>query len=1179
MSSRTKSRWIQLHPIDLFWTLLIMATLFAAFHLQEAWKLFSTSAGIDSPRAQRACQRTEEFFHQLEYQTYDYRYQIKNWLNPAPVSPDLMLLAIDDSAIERHGRWPWPRSFWVEIVTQLQALGAKAIYFDVDFPDASEPILVKTSSGKTLPELIKEEGKRLQGVLDPGGKTAKDIQAILASADIQALGQALAFLQEFGLDVFGKIDLALKETMQIADEELARALDAARHAGCATFGNCIFTALPKTEEQLKRHHVTATLVRAFRDREKDPIDAEVTRLLTKAELDVLEQKVELLRIQAVNYNIPQLQLVGRTGFPEKTVEEEYVRSRELIMRLTIRKVLDEIPQGAEASESDILDAVAKALNQKSVDDIRGSALQVLDQERSAWYFSHKSEIQVPGLERLKISANPSVSPPILTIGKSFEGMGSATAHYDSDGSIRRLPILWRYEGRSYPHVMLRLAAHTLGVDLESGIEVTPLGDARLHAKGHDLPIPIDDHGRAIMVWSGDFENDRIPKLNIGALLQYARSLRARELRLDQEGRTASTRGSVDQGGLSSIKELKLERTRLIGWIEEHPGEGPVSREAMLGTTAPAGAEMKPPQEWVAQVDQKIVAAEEEFEDHLRIHKYMLEQGLAKILLRLDPKMGDDVGHFVKRAADFRQAKGDEAKALAHELALLSAKIIPALEKFVDDATPEMLAGNADLQKAKTYLVEKYRPIRDQYNIIVAQPEELRTRLKAQIEGKVCMIGMVASGSTDFAPVPLQNYYPKVGALANLYNSIVTGNFISTPEQAWGRFLELPHPALYNLILWVLMAFIAVSFLPHMKIKKGGVAIVGLILLYMAVATLLLTYANTWIDFVGPTLTMLAAFVVNTIRRYLSEERLKLIYRKSFETLVDPKIVEVVLENQDILRKLGGANYEVTAFFSDVEGFTTISELLSPEELAQMLVDYLTPMTDIIVRDYQGTRDKYIGDAIVAFWGAPLPERDHATKGCLAALRQVEQLEQLKTKWEKEGKDWYVALRNTGKDINFRIGLNTGTVKVGVFGAENASNYTMIGDAVNLASRLEGANKEYGTRIMITEATYLKARDAIEVRELDRLRVKGKLEPVTIFEVLAPKGKLSENKVKVVEAFHNGLKLYRERRWEEAKAVFDSALAIDPEDGPCGVYRERVNDTEAAKHLGADWDGVYVMTTK
>jgi adenylate cyclase len=266
-------------------------------------------------------------------------------------------------------------------------------------------------------------------------------------------------------------------------------------------------------------------------------------------------------------------------------------------------------------------------------------------------------------------------------------------------------------------------------------------------------------------------------------------------------------------------------------------------------------------------------------------------------------------------------------------------------------------------------------------------------------------------------------------------------------------------------------------------------------------------------------------------------------------------------------KLGGEKKELTVFFSDVAGFTTISEKLDPEDLVFLLNEYLSSMTDIILR-HRGNVNKYLGDGIMAIFGAPRGEPTHASLACFAALENQAALARLRKEWTARGYPEIVA----------RIGINSGPLVVGNMGSQARMEYTVMGDSVNLASRLEGANKFYDTLILLGPRTYELAQPDIEAREVDMLRVKGKLEPVVVYELLARTGELPAEKRHVVDAYLEGLARYKQREFAMAKKRFEAALALDPSDGPSKVYLHRAQEYLATPPP-PDWDGVYVLQSK
>jgi adenylate cyclase len=277
------------------------------------------------------------------------------------------------------------------------------------------------------------------------------------------------------------------------------------------------------------------------------------------------------------------------------------------------------------------------------------------------------------------------------------------------------------------------------------------------------------------------------------------------------------------------------------------------------------------------------------------------------------------------------------------------------------------------------------------------------------------------------------------------------------------------------------------------------------------------------------------------------------------------VVEQVSKNPDQL-KLGGEEKELTVLFSDIRGFSSISEGLSAGELVRLLNQYFAAMTELVFRD-GGMLDKYLGDGIMAVYGAPLAFPNHAYQACNTALRMLSRLEMLQTNWRAAGLP----------RIDIGIGINSGRMVVGNMGSEDYLEYTVIGDEVNLASRLEGANKEYATHIIISESTWEHVKDRIATRELDIIQVKGKKRPTRIFEVL---GFLPLDGVELQKAqqFEAGVHAYRERRWRDAIDSFHRSLALAPGDHPSQLYIRRCEEFLASPPP-ADWDGVYRMKTK
>jgi adenylate cyclase len=426
----------------------------------------------------------------------------------------------------------------------------------------------------------------------------------------------------------------------------------------------------------------------------------------------------------------------------------------------------------------------------------------------------------------------------------------------------------------------------------------------------------------------------------------------------------------------------------------------------------------------------------------------------------------------------------------------------------------------------------------------------------EMRGRIAIVGTTAAGTWDQRVTPFDETAPGVITHATFVENVLAGQ----PLQRTSAVLA------GELLLLVAVAFGLGRVFARGSSRTSVAALVLGIAGWTALAALGLRQ-HLLVALGLPVAQMLAMSGVSTTWRFVHEEREKRRARETFSRFLAPSVVEEVLAQEGTLR-LGGDKRELTVLFSDIRGFTSISERLDPRLLLELLNEYLTPMTDIIVSGHEGTLDKYIGDAIMAFWGAPKPQPDHALRACRAALAMVERLDRLRPRWRERGLP----------DIDVGVGINTGPMSVGFVGSQDRFyNYTVLGDAVNLASRLEGANRQYGTRILLGDETRARAGDLVITRPLDRVRVKGKREPVTIHELLglAPSGPGSAG---FLEQFGRGLRAYQAQRWEEAVAHFHEADRLRGGDGPSQVYLARCEAMRAAPP-GPEWDGVFEMKTK
>jgi adenylate cyclase len=347
--------------------------------------------------------------------------------------------------------------------------------------------------------------------------------------------------------------------------------------------------------------------------------------------------------------------------------------------------------------------------------------------------------------------------------------------------------------------------------------------------------------------------------------------------------------------------------------------------------------------------------------------------------------------------------------------------------------------------------------------------------------------------------------------------------------------------------------------------RAVLAAAGLLVAY-GVAGAVLFDAGLVLDLVLPPAALVVACAAVLVHRVLFGEAEQRMVRDAMARYLSPAVSRWVLEDPDRLR-LGGELREMTVLFSDLRGFTTLAHTLPPETLVPLLNLYRTAMTDLVLR-HDGVLAQYAGDAIEAFWNAPMAQPDHARRACATALDMLARVAELRHDFARRG--WL--------DLDLGIGINTGRMVVGNMGSRNHLAYTAVGDAVNVAARLEGLSKQYGTRIVIGEATRAAAGDALVYRPLDLVAVKGRDEPLAVYEVIGHAGRLAPEVLRRLARYGEAIASYRERRWDEAAALFDALAAEMPDDGPVALYRRRCAAL-LADPPPADWNGVYVARTK
>jgi adenylate cyclase len=423
-----------------------------------------------------------------------------------------------------------------------------------------------------------------------------------------------------------------------------------------------------------------------------------------------------------------------------------------------------------------------------------------------------------------------------------------------------------------------------------------------------------------------------------------------------------------------------------------------------------------------------------------------------------------------------------------------------------------------------------------------------------LKGKAVLVGVTLVGAFDQVVTPFREVEPGVYAHAAMLSAILSGRYLQ--RGAWLLWMEVAF--LFGGAL--LLAFV----LPRVGAGwRVGVPL-ALVLFWWALGQVLLRL-GVQLALILPVVGLLAVASAVTLLGWLSTDREKLRLRRTFRYYLSEPVMTEMLEHPEHLR-LGGEKRELTVLFSDIRGFTGIAERTAPEALVRFVNNYLTPMTNIVFEE-GGTLDKYIGDAVMAFWGAPVAQEDHALRACRAAMRFLEELERLKPGWVAEGVG----------EVEIGVGINTGPMVVGNMGSDVRFDYTVMGDAVNLASRLEGANKLFGTRVLLSEETHRRVRDEVCARRLGAVRVRGKQQPTQVYE-LRHLGPASPGEAEAVAHFEAGVDAFTAREFEQAERHFQSVLRLWPHDGPTRRYVDEVAFLKLSPP-GPEWDAASAGVVK
>ena len=759
-----------------------------------------------------------------------------------------------------------------------------------------------------------------------------------------------------------------------------------------------------------------------------------------------------------------------------------------------------------------------------------------------------------------------------TLIKSSAGVYFFQSDPDPDGLQRKYPLVGIYEGRIFPSASLAIALKHYGVSFDS-VEIVPG-----HHLSFDIPepdehgrekisIPINDKGQMQVNWAGNWQDKETGEFD---LVHYPYNV----LKEFQESEysnyiLAEFKKLVN---LSFDGNAKAAYKPALGFIDAPKKDilGSVKQVMMMGATEkwiqenPTGtaAEFKrlPPHIFNEIKDNNSIA--DAFLDSNRTEAPTLDELIINEKLNYDLGLADyDFTTYKQHISDLNEAiknSDDENRKIltkTRDVARLTERNFQIISNLAN-------SGMIDEQRPLTFF-----PNTKKKRLFIGSEEKntVHNVVPFEFVGKKLYYGLTATGTSDLNPMPFDPRYPMVGLHANALNTILDNKIIH----------EVPKIQV-TLIIGIIGLLLAFG-VPALSAAMGGLATAVIIGGYAWLSFWLFTNQQVWLDMVGPLSTLLIGYLGITVYNYIQEEKNKNFLKESFGTYVSPELIDQMYESGEE-PSLGGEEGYHTAFFTDIQSFSAFSEKLTASELVALLNQYLTDMTDVLLEN-NGTLDKYIGDAIVAFYGAPIDVDDHEYWACKTAIEMQDKLAVLRDGWVAEGDRWPEIVHN----MQNRIGISSGQMVTGNMGSEARMNYTMMGDNVNTAARLESSAKQYGIYIQIADSTYQSVKDKVVVRDLDNVVVMGKNEPVKVWELISEVGQEPEQYKKILPAYHEALDLYKNQEWSKAIEAFKASDALEDMFGGRKTNPSRIYIPRCEHYLenppGDDWDGVWTLTSK
>ena len=759
-----------------------------------------------------------------------------------------------------------------------------------------------------------------------------------------------------------------------------------------------------------------------------------------------------------------------------------------------------------------------------------------------------------------------------TLIKSSAGVYFFQSDPDPDGLQRKYPLVGLYENRIFPSASLAIALKHYGVSFED-VEIVPGKHIRFNLPEPDehgrseISIPVNSKGQMQVNWAGNWQDKETGEFD---LVHYPYNV----LKDFQQGEysnyiLAEFKKLVN---LSFNGNAKAAYKPALGFIDAPKKDilGAVKKVMMMGATEkwiqenPDGtaAEFKrlPPHIFNEIKDNNTIA--DAFLDSNRNEPPNLDDLIKSKTLSYEFGINDyEFSTYKKHITDLNTAINDSDEDDKKRLTKVRdmARIIERNFQIISNL-------------AKNNIIDEQRPLTffpnaKKQRLFIGSEEKntVHNVVPFEFVGKKLYYGLTATGTSDLNPMPFDPRYPMVGLHANALNTILDNKII----------YEVPkvQVALVIGIIGILLAF----GVPALSAAMGGLVTAIIIGAYGWLSFWLFTNQQIWLDMVGPLSALLIGYLGITVYNYIQEEKNKNFLKESFGTYVSPELIDQMYESGEE-PSLGGEEGYHTAFFTDIQSFSAFSEKLTASELVALLNQYLTDMTDVLLEN-NGTLDKYIGDAIVAFYGAPIDVDNHEYWACKTAIEMQDKLAILREGWQEEGDRWPEIVHN----MQNRIGISSGQMVTGNMGSEARMNYTMMGDNVNTAARLESSAKQYGIYIQIADSTYQAVKEKVVVRDLDNVRVLGKNEPVKVWELISEVGQEPDQYKKILPAYHEALDLYKSQEWSKAIEAFKASDELEEMFGGRKTNPSRIYIPRCEHYLenppGEEWDGVWTLTSK